>query len=76
MSGRLAGALVRPTTDGRRGRRRGVTVLHDLTPREIELLHLLATEGLTNKHLAERLAIATSTVRTHLDHARIKLALK
>ena len=73
MFGRLAGALVRPTTAGRKGRRRRVAVLHDLTPREIELLHLLATEGLTNKQLAERLGIATSTVRTHLDHARIKL---
>lgn len=58
---------------GRKRTRRGTTVLGDLTPRETELLRLLATEGLTNRQLAERLGITTHTVRTHLDHVRIKL---
>jgi len=58
---------------GRKAKRRGATVLRDLTPRETELLRLLATEGLTNRELGERLGIAPATVGTHLDHARIKL---
>lgn len=69
----LAGARVMPSAAGRKAKGRGTTVLRDLTPREMELLRLLATEGLTNRELGNRLGIAPATVRTHLDHARIKL---
>jgi RNA polymerase sigma factor (sigma-70 family) len=73
----MAGAQVMSPAAGRkakrRAKRRGKTVLRELTPRETELLRLLATEGLTNRELGERLGIAPATVRTHLDHARIKL---
>lgn len=62
-----------PSAAGRKAKGRGTTVLRDLTPREMELLRLLATEGLTNRELGNRLGIAPATVRTHLDHARIKL---
>jgi RNA polymerase sigma factor (sigma-70 family) len=58
---------------GRKAKRRGRTVLRDLTPRETEVLRLLAMEGLTNRELGERLGIAPTTVSTHLDHLRIKL---
>jgi DNA-binding CsgD family transcriptional regulator len=67
------GTLFRKAKPSKKSKRRGTTVLRDLTPRETELLRLLATEGLTNRKLGERLGIAPATVRTHLDHARVKL---
>jgi DNA-binding CsgD family transcriptional regulator len=39
--------------------------LHDLTPREVEVLHLLS-EGLSNQELAARLFLTANTVRAHL----------
>lgn len=38
----------------------------DLTPRELEVLQLLA-EGLPNKRIAQRLSISDHTVKFHLD---------
>jgi len=58
---------------GRKAKRPRTTVLDELTPRETEVLRLLATEGLTNRELGQRLGIAPATVGTHLDNARIKL---
>ena len=58
---------------GRKAKRRGMTVLRELTPRETEVLRLLATEGLTDRELGERLGITPATVGAHLDHLRIKL---
>jgi LuxR family maltose regulon positive regulatory protein len=46
-----------------------------LTPRETELVSLLA-EGLTNKEIANRLHIATETVKTHLQKIFQKLNAK
>ncbi|MBI4730452.1 MAG: response regulator transcription factor [Acidobacteria bacterium] len=44
----------------------------DLTPREIELLRLLA-EGLANRAIAERLLISLHTVRNHVQNILTKL---
>jgi DNA-binding NarL/FixJ family response regulator len=46
-----------------------------LTPREQEILHLLA-EGLGNKQIAQRLGVAVTTVRTHLSSVYEKLHLE
>lgn len=40
-----------------------------LTPRQLEVLHLLA-EGLTDRQIAERLGISTATARTHVERIR------
>ncbi|HEX9132654.1 MAG TPA: LuxR C-terminal-related transcriptional regulator, partial [Ktedonobacteraceae bacterium] len=45
-----------------------------LTTREIEVLRLVA-EGLTNKQIAERLVISTSTVDTHIQSIYHKLGV-
>ncbi|HEV8682088.1 MAG TPA: helix-turn-helix transcriptional regulator [Actinomycetota bacterium] len=49
---------------GRKAKRRCTTVLAELTPRETEVLRLLATGGLTNRELGKRLGIAPATVGT------------
>lgn len=45
-----------------------------LTPREAELLTLLAT-GMTNRELGRALFISEATVKTHLAHIYAKLGV-
>jgi DNA-binding CsgD family transcriptional regulator len=45
-----------------------------LTDRELEVLRLLK-DGLTNKEIADRLVIATGTVRTHMENIFEKLGV-
>jgi ATP/maltotriose-dependent transcriptional regulator MalT len=47
---------------------------HDITPREREVLHLLA-EGLTNRQIAERLVISAHTVHRHVANILRKLGV-
>ena len=49
--------------------------LRQLTPRELEVLTLLA-EGLPNKALAKRLNVGEKTVKTHVSSLLAKLGLK
>jgi DNA-binding NarL/FixJ family response regulator len=49
--------------------------LSDLTPRELEVLSLLAT-GLSNAELAERLTLSATTVKTHVARILSKLGLR
>ena len=46
----------------------------DLTPREAELLALIA-EGLTNAEIAERLVVSPTTVKSHINHIFTKAGL-
>ena len=48
---------------------------NDLTPREAEILSLLA-QGFDNKEIAEKLVIGINTFKTHLTHIFLKLGLK
>jgi len=43
-----------------------------LTPREVEVLKLLA-DGLEGSEIADRLGIRVGTVRTHVEHMRVNL---
>jgi DNA-binding NarL/FixJ family response regulator len=62
-------------TDFARGRRRNTPDLRTvLTPRELEVLQLLAS-GISVPKIAERLFVAEVTVRSHVHHILRKLGL-
>jgi DNA-binding NarL/FixJ family response regulator len=48
---------------------------HDLTERELEVLHLLA-QGASNPQIAEELVITINTVKSHISHILTKLHLE
>jgi DNA-binding NarL/FixJ family response regulator len=56
------------------GRTRLSSPLHDLTPREHEVLGLMA-QGLTDRGIGERLFVTPKTVETHIRHIFGKLGL-
>ena len=53
-------------------RRRRADPLEELTPREREVLNLMA-EGLTDRGIAQRLYVTPKTVETHTRHIFQKL---
>ncbi|GAA4430560.1 response regulator [Georgenia halophila] len=69
FSGRLPAAGTAPGPDGSDPR------LTSLTPRELEVLRLVA-EGLSNVEIAERLFLSTTTIKTHTGNLLAKLALR
>jgi HD-GYP domain-containing protein (c-di-GMP phosphodiesterase class II) len=74
-AGRLDGAAadaVLAAAGHRVGRRRRHA--SDLTPREVEVLCLVA-RGLPNKEIARRLSIAPKTVGNHVDHVYRKIGV-
>jgi DNA-binding NarL/FixJ family response regulator len=69
------GTVVDPAlVDRLLGRAREHGPLDDLTPREHEVLSLMA-EGLTDRGIAERLFVTPNTVETHVRHIIGKLGL-
>jgi NarL family two-component system response regulator LiaR len=54
--------------------RRPIPPTYDLTPREIEILSLLA-EGKTNKEIAQQLTLSPGTVRFHVSNVLSKLGV-
>jgi DNA-binding NarL/FixJ family response regulator len=52
-------------------RQRAASLEHQLSPRELEVLALLAA-GETDRDIAKQLSIATSTVNSHLERIRDK----
>jgi DNA-binding NarL/FixJ family response regulator len=65
----VASRLVQAITDGA-----GTTVKQTLTPREREVLELLAL-GRSNKRIAIELDISEKTVKTHVGHVLAKLGV-
>ena len=52
-----------------------MTTLHDLTPRELEILRLVL-EGRTNKAIAAEIFISEKTVEFHLDNIYTKIGVR
>lgn len=53
----------------------GLVTAVDLTPREMEVVQLLA-EGLSNKEIARALSVSPRTINFHLDNIYAKMGVR
>ena len=72
----MTATLVRPTStpDAAFGGRHRDDLLHRLSPRELEVLTLMA-EGRSNLAIGEQLTVELKTVETHVSRVFTKLGL-
>jgi DNA-binding NarL/FixJ family response regulator len=69
------GSYVDPQLAGLLAENTDLTRLSSLSPRELEILELLA-DGLNGQMIAERLFLSPETVRTHVRNATAKLGAR
>jgi DNA-binding NarL/FixJ family response regulator len=67
--------VIRALSRDVRAPRREPALPDDLTPREAEVLRLIA-EGLNNREIAERLVVTEATVKTHINNIFGKAGLR
>jgi DNA-binding NarL/FixJ family response regulator len=71
-------ALIEAASAGARSGRAGPSPANlpdDLTPREAEVLSLVA-EGLSNREIASTLVVSEATVKTHINHVFAKIGAR
>jgi DNA-binding NarL/FixJ family response regulator len=68
-------AVVEAFVRGSPARPELAAVLSDLTPREVEVLELLA-QGRSNSEIADALTLSGATVKTHVGHVLVKLGVR
>ncbi len=68
-------AVLSPAVAGRLMRRTHAPTDDSLTERELDVLRLVAS-GATNREIAKQLFISETTVKTHLLHLYVKLAVR
>ncbi len=71
----LAPSITRRLIDEFVGQRRAVPGLDLLTPRELDVLRLMA-RGLSNAEIAEQLNVGEATVKTHVARVLMKLGIR
>ncbi len=72
----VVAALLDPANDADPASAAAATQLpDDLTPREAEVLALIA-QGLTNTEIAERLVVSPTTIKSHINHLFAKAGLR
>jgi DNA-binding NarL/FixJ family response regulator len=69
LVGRLDSAPAEPAAP------KAATPEHDLTERELEVLHLIGT-GATNREIADRLVVSEGTVKNHVSSILSRLGLR
>jgi DNA-binding NarL/FixJ family response regulator len=67
----VAAVLGQPPTAGAAGGEESAELPDDLTPREAEVLKLIAA-GLSNSEIAEALVVSSATVKTHVNRVFYK----
>jgi DNA-binding NarL/FixJ family response regulator len=67
--------VIRALSGDVRTPRREPALPDDLTPREAEVLRLIA-QGLNNREIAERLFVTEATVKTHINNIFGKAGLR
>ncbi len=70
----LAAAGIQLTPQQNSARVQGQSLPEMLSERELEILHLIAA-GLSNQEITQRLVIAMSTLKTHINHIYSKLGV-
>ena len=71
----VAGKLVGSLKDKQEKVKRKEAVEHDLTPRELEVLRLLA-KGASNKEIAKQFDVSAGTVKNHVSNILMRLELR
>ena len=67
--------LIEEFSKGRRAKKDAPPALDELTPRELEVLKLIA-RGMSNSEIAQELVVSETTVKTHVARVLMKLGVR